>query len=526
MRLLLFWVLCIPGAITGSGIAPTKMSLTGTPMDYANMGDSAHTSEERLSRRSCDTSLLISCSSTAPCADTNAECVTNWLGSSGCECTNSTCAVDASYFTPSGRCVDPFSPTAAPTLSPTLSPTSPPTPSPTDNVCRDLNVTYLNMTSWLWESQPWQSGPALGALEFHSNGVSCTHFAPSEMKEHTLEVLGDFAYKMISTRTKSLDQGGLGGDITFQAASLFGLLDAAGSLGDVLWNQWSNDCNNAGMNNWVQALSGFNYLTAADACCACGGGTTQWRTPSSGVTAALLDLYKSLNGEAWFYSTGWNASIDYCLWDFVRCDAQSQLFSLKLAFNNVTGTLPRSIGNLTTLQMLFIGPQPQPKDISLLFNGNPENETIPFISGTLPNELTNLTALNTLILAPLGGLSGTLPDVQFSGSNNDTEDTSMLAIAEAHISGTISSEWSFPGYFGHVMFPPNGQGYATVAELERVFANTISGVLPHSFGSSKSLRSLNLVRPPTLCTHSHSHSASHSAHTLICCVIHVMYRML
>ena len=113
---------------------------------------------ERLWRRSCSVPLLISCSSTNLCADTNAECVSSWSGS-WCECINSTCAVNTSLLTPSGRCVlQTAAPPAAPTnVGDTFAPaTAAPSVLVNETTCRNLNVTLpFQTTTVAWRTGFW-----------------------------------------------------------------------------------------------------------------------------------------------------------------------------------------------------------------------------------------------------------------------------------------------------------------------------------------------------------------------------------
>src|SRR5689334_12445575 len=67
---------------------------------------------------------------------------------------------------------------------------------------------------------------------------------------------------------------------------------------------------------------------------------------------ALMDLYKATGGEGWTYSFGWGTNDNYCTWHAVGCDKDSFVKSLSLSSNNLTGTIPESIGYLTRLQVL------------------------------------------------------------------------------------------------------------------------------------------------------------------------------
>ena len=110
----------------------------------------------------------------------------------------------------------------------------------------------------------------------------------------------------------------------------------------------------------------------------------------AGERQALLDLYTSTNGGSWTNNTNWNgAAGTECTWSGVTCDAgQTTAEVLNLQYNNLVGTLPTTLGNLTNLRYL-----------DLLSNQ---------LSGAIPTELGNLTNLQTLNLS-FNQLSGAIP---------------------------------------------------------------------------------------------------------------------
>ena len=71
--------------------------------------------------------------------------------------------------------------------------------------------------------------------------------------------------------------------------------------------------------------------------------------PSSERTA-LLDLYTSTNGASWTTSTGWNGAVGTeCSWFGVTCNASPSVTEINLNGNNLTGSLPSDLNNLTSL---------------------------------------------------------------------------------------------------------------------------------------------------------------------------------
>jgi Leucine rich repeat len=115
-----------------------------------------------------------------------------------------------------------------------------------------------------------------------------------------------------------------------------------------------------------------------------------------GVTAvpalqcqALAALYEQAGGNGWTDRTGWFTNLNPCNgWAGVAC-VGSNISLIRLKENNLVGTLPVEMANLTGLQNL---------DIS-------EN---PGLSGAIPIGLFGITTLRTVILAH-NALSGPIP---------------------------------------------------------------------------------------------------------------------
>lgn len=101
---------------------------------------------------------------------------------------------------------------------------------------------------------------------------------------------------------------------------------------------------------------------------------------SSAVCGALADLYHATSGPSWWNTAGWGSAAtgtptDLCTFNAVTCDASGTITALGPMFGLI-GTLPASLGNLTTLS-------------SLILHCNT-------LTGALPETLTKLTNLQTL----------------------------------------------------------------------------------------------------------------------------------
>jgi Leucine-rich repeat (LRR) protein/PKD repeat protein len=202
----------------------------------------------------------------------------------------------------------------------------------------------------------------------------------------------------------------------------------------------------------------------------------------------LIDLYNATGGASWTKSTDWrNASnTDFsdsgteCTWYGVTCDAgETAVKELVLDQNNLVGTLPSSLGNLTSLTRL-----------NLYFNK---------LSGTIPTELGDLTHLTYLDLSYNRHLSSTIPAQlgnltqlaylnlglnQLSGSI-PTQLTSLTSLTwldldDNELSGSI----------------PTGLGDLTKLTYLVLAGNQLSGTIPTELGKLTDLTYLDLNGNP------------------------------
>lgn len=235
-------------------------------------------------------------------------------------------------------------------------------------------------------------------------------------------------------------------------------------------------CNPPANTNFCPTANVTRGQMAAFIIRALGGGVTPPPPPPSGafcdsVTTvvkgdcqALMALFNSTGGPQWTTHTGWGVNTNPCTWFGVGCNlATKRVTSLVLEQtpmdpgNNLVGSLPSALGNLTGLVTLDLasnditGAIPSTigrlKQLTALdLSGNLIDGTIPAaiggltsltveldlhanqLSGSLPPELTNLNALRILDLgtnalggsiAVLGGMPALrqidLRENQFSG---------------------------------------------------------------------------------------------------------------
>ncbi len=158
---------------------------------------------------------------------------------------------------------------------------------------------------------------------------------------------------------------------------------------------------------------------------------------------ALLEFYYSTNGENWNQS--WDISTPVADWQGVTVE-NNTVTGLSLLFNNISGTLPESIGELKNLRVL-----------ELSFNR---------ISGQLPASLGNLSKLEMLAFNG-NALTGNVPE-SLGGLNK---------LKQLHLSSNFLTG-SLPGSLKNLKN----------LEVFNVFDNKLSGELPSEISKIKTLK--------------------------------------
>ena len=157
--------------------------------------------------------------------------------------------------------------------------------------------------------------------------------------------------------------------------------------------------------------------------------------PSAADTVALMALYNSAGGDDWSENTSWGTATPLITWGQVNTDSNGRVTGLELGNNNLVGTLPDELGDLTELTTLYLwgnglsGPIPDLSGLTglthLVLSSNQLTGEIAWLggltklttvylwgnelSGPIP-DLTGLTALIYLSLSQ-NKLTGELPDV-------------------------------------------------------------------------------------------------------------------
>ncbi len=187
----------------------------------------------------------------------------------------------------------------------------------------------------------------------------------------------------------------------------------------------------------------------------------------------LVELYNATNEMTW--TTDWDLNTTINTWHGVTLDQDGCVIQLALQDNNLSGSLPASIGQLQALQELY------------LFDNN--------LTGSIPSEIGQLLNLTELQLDGNLQLSGTLPNELGLLSNLD-----LLSIANTQIAGSIPEELAAISGLRFLYLNNNaltGEIPTALGDLTdllklRLQNNGLSGPIPASFGTLSNLLELSL----------------------------------
>ena len=166
--------------------------------------------------------------------------------------------------------------------------------------------------------------------------------------------------------------------------------------------------------------------------------------------AALIALYNSAGGASWASKTNWGSDEPLSSWYGVDTDNNGRVSELYLNHNQLSGSIPDSLGDLTNLERLYLN----------------HNQ----LSGSIPDSLGDLTSLTELRLDH-NQLSGPIPD-----SLGDLTSLERLELGNNALSGSI----------------PDSLGDLTRLQELRLQRNQLTGPIPDSLGDLTGLERLEL----------------------------------
>ena len=221
------------------------------------------------------------------------------------------------------------------------------------------------------------------------------------------------------------------------------------------WTELPDDVKSAATTTTITGLAnGTSYEVQVRAGNSVGDGA--WSASATGTPVAagdravLMDLYNATNGANWRNNTNWGSAAPLDQWSGVVTDDNGRVTQLYLGGNQLSGSIPSSLGSLTNLE-------------GLRFGGNQ-------LSGSIPPSLGSLTNLVRLELNA-NRLSGSIPPSLGSLTNLE-----HLALFINQLSGSI----------------PSSLGGLTNLEYLLLRDNQLSGSIPSSLGSLTNLKWLRL----------------------------------
>lgn len=144
---------------------------------------------------------------------------------------------------------------------------------------------------------------------------------------------------------------------------------------------------------------------------------------------ALIDFYESTNGDGWNKKAQWLSLVDECEWYGIGCNSNGIVTTLILDNNNITGTIPESLGDLSLL-----------REVELQDNS---------LTGTIPGSIGKLGVISAIDFSR-NEIGGTIPD-----SLGNLRFLIGFRMSQNHLTGTIPSTIGGLPYLAHLYFSDN-----------------------------------------------------------------------
>ena len=213
----------------------------------------------------------------------------------------------------------------------------------------------------------------------------------------------------------------------------------------------------------------------------------------------LEAFYTATNGDSWTTSTNWNDdNEDLDDWFGVQADDSDNVTDLSLLNNNLTGSIPSSLGGLSELVTLSLTSNSLTGSIpaelgnagKLQFLALWDND----LTGSIPSELGKLSALRSLTLNG-NELSGSIPS-----SLGNLSALTHMQLWDNQLTGSIPSElgnltnMSSLGLYGNQLSGSIPSSLGNLSELQflRLYNNQLTGTIPSELGNLSKLTTLQL----------------------------------
>ena len=212
----------------------------------------------------------------------------------------------------------------------------------------------------------------------------------------------------------------------------------------------------------------------------------------------LADFYNNTHGSNWIKRDGW-LSADSTPWHGITLNERGRVVEINLESNNLSGSLPATIGNLSELQVLNLYDNQLmdslPSSLGNLSRLKVLRLTKNNLTGKIPASLGNLSKLQRLLLTD-NNLAGSIP-LSLSNLYNLGE----LTLNNNQLSDTIPS-WvgslsklyklllSYNHFSGNIPTSLSNLSYLWILNLSN---NELTGNIPSSLGSLFKLQKLYLA---------------------------------
>ncbi|PRP87381.1 hypothetical protein PROFUN_01643 [Planoprotostelium fungivorum] len=287
--------------------------------------------------------------------------------------------------------------------------------------------------------------------------------------------------------------------------------DRTGDIMSVLWkvvNQasagwiyesWSYNA----LRQWsMHSMYDYGFITIEETNVTLCGSPSQPIQPVEGCPdcEALTDLYMSAGGPGWLIKRGWSLPIrnssQYCSFINVACDSQSRVIQIYMADNNMIGTLPASLGNMTHLRTLNLIANlgltgSIPETITRLVNLVYLDLSLCSFTGTIPMGMRELSQLEYLYLNN-NQLSGQLPDFVYNMTKVKIVNLAQNLLRGSHPELTYCMNLVEIYTYGNLLdLPlPDSICYATKLVILQFHTNQIPGKIPQCINQMVLLQTL------------------------------------
>jgi Leucine-rich repeat (LRR) protein len=184
-----------------------------------------------------------------------------------------------------------------------------------------------------------------------------------------------------------------------------------------------------------------------------------------GDRQALMDLYEATGGSGWSNDSGWGSGNPDNSWYGVEVDGSGRLVRLDLSGNNLSGSLPKSIGNLSKLKYFNVK----------------QNR----MGGSIPESIVGMVSLTHLLLngrdydmSPTGNYHPGKPGGGTGASERTNEFSGQIPTTIGQLSNLKYIEITGKG----AEDIKDGSGYP----------NALTGAIPSEIGNLKNLIGLHL----------------------------------